>query len=501
MNCYRCGSIVDGQDVCPVCQANIHVYRKIIATANAHYNDGLIKAEVRDLSGTIKSLKMCLKYNKYHTDARNLLGLVYFEVGEMVLALAEWVVSKNLQPDNNIVDKYLGEIQNTQGMLETMNTTIKKYNQAIEYCRQGNRDLARIQLRRVIGQNPKMVSAHQLLALLCIQDNEYEEARKSLLAANKIDARNITTLRYMLEVKAGLKEKESEKKKKKRQDDVISFTDGNETIMMPNTNSFQNWFDSSKSSIINILIGLGIGLLICFVLVVPTVKQNANSDAASALVDANEEVAGTTSSIENLKKQVSSLQQELAMYQGKGDTVTSYEKLIEAYNAYKSNDINKASEAIDVVNVSLLGDTGKMMYEEVSKVTNEKKLKEAYKNGVNSFNSKKYDEAISNLAIVLFIDPTYHNSDALYYMAESYAAKNDIENAKNYYTQLLQNAPNSRYAKKAKDYLTLAGVDVNAIQPNVNMNPAGGNVKQSGGNVNNAPENINNEGFEPNVEV
>ncbi len=243
MNCYKCGTIIDELNTCPVCGANQHIYKRILKQADVYYNDGLMKAQVRDLSGARRNLLMCLKCNKYHTDARNLLGLVYYEIGEVVSALAQWVISKNLQPENNRVDVYLDELQNTAGLLESASVSIKKYNQAIDYCRQGNRDLARIQLRRVLGNNPKMVSAHQLLALLCIQDGEYEEARKALMAANKIDSLNAVTHRYMLEVKEGLKAAEKDNKKKRRKkDDIISFTDGNETVMMPNNGSkFADW--------------------------------------------------------------------------------------------------------------------------------------------------------------------------------------------------------------------------------------------------------------------
>ena len=107
-------------------------------------------------------------------------------------------------------------------------------------------------------------------------------------------------------------------------------------------NKFADWFDNSRNSIINIAIGLVIGLLICFVLVVPTVRQNAQTDAANALVDANEEVAGTSSSIASLKNQVKTLQEELAKYNGKGDVATSYDNLIEASSIYRSNIDNTA---------------------------------------------------------------------------------------------------------------------------------------------------------------
>ncbi len=462
MNCYKCGTIIDELNTCPVCGANQHIYKRILKQADVYYNDGLMKAQVRDLSGARRNLLMCLKCNKYHTDARNLLGLVYYEIGEVVSALAQWVISKNLQPENNRVDVYLDELQNTAGLLESASVSIKKYNQAIDYCRQGNRDLARIQLRRVLGNNPKMVSAHQLLALLCIQDGEYEEARKALMAANKIDSLNAVTHRYMLEVKEGLKAAEKDNKKKRRKkDDIISFTDGNETVMMPNNGSkFADWIDNSRNSIINILIGLVVGLLICFVLVVPTVKQKAQTDAANALVDANEEVAGTSSSISSLRNQVKSLQEELSKYTGKGDVVTSYDKLIEAYIAYKGGDITKATEAMQVVNGDLLDINGKAIYAEVSKVVNDKILRESYNAGYTAYRQGNYQKAIEEFSKAVAIDPTYQNSNLLYYLADSYANVNDIANATKYYQQLLSTIPNSKWATKSKEYLTSVGAAI-----------------------------------------
>lgn len=74
--------------------------------SNRFYNDGLEKAGVRDLTGAINSLRQSLKFNKNNIEARNLLGLVYFETGEVVAALSEWVISKNMRPEK----KYRGRL-------------------------------------------------------------------------------------------------------------------------------------------------------------------------------------------------------------------------------------------------------------------------------------------------------------------------------------------------------------------------------------------------------
>ena len=70
--------------------------------SNAYYNDALEKAGVRDLSGAIESLKISLRFNKLNIDARNLLGLIYYEMGEVVTALTEWVIISFSLIDYNI---------------------------------------------------------------------------------------------------------------------------------------------------------------------------------------------------------------------------------------------------------------------------------------------------------------------------------------------------------------------------------------------------------------
>ena len=136
MECYNCGATLTKEGFCPDCGSDVRVYKKIMHTANAYYNEGLYRAEVRDLTGAIESLKSCLRYNKNHKDARNLLGLAYFEMGETVEALSQWVISKNLNPKDNVAGKYLDAVQKNPARLEAVNVTIKKYNQALLYCKQ-----------------------------------------------------------------------------------------------------------------------------------------------------------------------------------------------------------------------------------------------------------------------------------------------------------------------------------------------------------------------------
>ena len=105
--------------------------KEISQLSNVCYNRGLEKAQVRDMEGAILELKRCLQLNKNHIDARNLLGLVYYEIGEMADALAEWVISTNLQARGNQAIGYIGKLQEKQEFLNEMVMASKNYNQAL----------------------------------------------------------------------------------------------------------------------------------------------------------------------------------------------------------------------------------------------------------------------------------------------------------------------------------------------------------------------------------
>ena len=481
MECYKCGTLVDGEDFCPHCGADIHLYRRILRTADAYYNEGLERAQVRDLSGAIESLRKSLSYNKYHTQARNLLGLVYFEIGEIVTALSEWVISKSLQPaDNPQADRYLDEIQKSPGMLDKMNQTIKKYNQALTYCHQDSRDLATIQLRKVLGLNPKFVAGHQLLALLYIQDQKFDEALKALQAANRIDVKNTRTLRYLREVKEQIRLRDQNKKKKKKKDDAVAFKDGNETIVMPQ-NSFRDMLDNTRASIVNILVGLVIGLLICFFLIVPTVRENAANDAANALVDANEELANSNANVSTLQNQVEQLQQELENYTGKADVVTSYEKVMEAQEAVNNGDFAAAGTALSTVNRDLMSDRGKAAYDAVITAVNAQTLEENEAAGRRAFRNRNYEEAITAYLVVVGIDENYREGQVLYNLAESYREIGDTANARTYYEKVIAAFPDSSYARNAQNRLEdIAATE--ATQQNTG-DAAGQTTQQNAGNT------------------
>ena len=112
MKCYACNCrLSPDRDTCPKCGADIRLYRKIIYASNQYYNLGLARAKARDLTGAAECLRTSLQLYKKNISARNLLGLVYYEMGEAVQAMSEWVMSINYQQENNLATKYLKELK------------------------------------------------------------------------------------------------------------------------------------------------------------------------------------------------------------------------------------------------------------------------------------------------------------------------------------------------------------------------------------------------------
>ena len=133
MICVGCQrEIQDNLKECPYCQFDIDSYNRIKSLSAKFYNKGLEQANNRELSYAIESLSKAVGLDKTNVDARNLLGLVYFEIGEVGLALTEWVISSNFKREDNLALEYIDKIQKNTAQLEAYNDSIKMFNQSLE---------------------------------------------------------------------------------------------------------------------------------------------------------------------------------------------------------------------------------------------------------------------------------------------------------------------------------------------------------------------------------
>lgn len=451
MICYRCGGDAGRNDICPHCNADIKIFQKVERASNSYYNDGLQKAQVRNLSGAIISLRQALKLYKYNTQARNLLGLVYYEMGEVVDALSEWVISANYKPEDNLAINYLREIKENRSQLDAVNQTIKKYNQALLYCRQDSRDLAIIQLKKVLSLNPKLVKGHQLLALLYMQEKQPEKAKRALRDAGRIDTDNTTTLRYLKEVNRQLKEKGKDNKPKN--DDLISYQSGNETIIMP-----KRFRESSLGGTLGyILIGLIVGVAATVFLIVPGVKSKIKEDAKNSLLDANDTISNNAITISDLERQIEDLQNQIDESESKDSEekakTAAYEDLLNAYVAYTSEDTVSAGSYLEKIDPSMLSGQALETYNTINDSVSATYLEDLYNEAYGYYTAYDYENAAKSFQKIVDQDESYRDGSAAYYLAQSYRKLEKMEDAKKYYQYILDNYPGTEKANTAANYV------------------------------------------------
>lgn len=464
MICYNCGCPLSEYDFCTACGADVAVYKKVMYISNRYYNDGLEKAQVRDLTGAVTSLRQSLKFNKNNVEARNLLGLVYFETGEVVAALSEWVISKNLRPQKNIADDYISMIQSNQSRLDSINQTIKKYNQALLYCRQGSLDLAVIQLKKVLSLNPKFVRAHQLLALLYINGEEWERARRELYKCGQIDTNNTITMRYLKEVERMLMPEDGGKspvKKKNKAGDVIKYQSGNETIIQP-----MNRKESKGiSTVLNMAIGILIGLAGAWFLILPARIQTAKATIDEDLRTVSEQLDAKTATIGEMEQQIkeltaanASLQADLEGYVGTDGALQAMDKLLEAANAYlaDSTAVMAVAESLDEIDLEELGgsvsEDFRKLHGSLTALVGPELAKAYYEEGYELYRQEQYAEALPVLVKAHQYDGA--NGDALYYLAHCYRLTDNHAKAKEAYEQVIEQFPGTEKARNSKRFLT-----------------------------------------------
>ena len=468
MICYNCGCQLSEKDFCTSCGVDVAIYKRILQMSNRFYNEGLEKANVRDLSGAINCLRQSLKFNKNNIEARNLLGLVYFETGEVVAALSEWVISKNLRPDKNIADDYINMVQTNVTKLDNIKQACKKYNQALVYCRQDSKDLAVIQLKKVLALNPKFIRAHHLLALLYMNMEEWEKARRELVKCQVIDASNTTTLRYLKEVDKMLTPDDGAKNKKKKNTarESVEYRSGNETIIQPMNVKEQK----SSSAMVNLLVGLAIGVAVACFLILPARIQSAKTAMTEQLRVVSEQSDSKTATINDLESRLNALQaerdslnEEVQAYLGGEGSMETMDELLLASELYMqgpgedgevaqmqgiAEHLKNITGQTDVASTSAaFQSVYQLIYDDVCP-----KLAQAYyKEGYDAYRNGQYAEAIEQLNQAWEYDQT--NVDALYYLAGSYRKNGDTDQAKKLYSQLVELFPDSERTSKANQAL------------------------------------------------
>ncbi len=434
---------------------------KLVYQSNYWYNDGLRRAGIRDLTGAIASLRRSLQYNRANIAARNLLGLAYYGRGDVVEALVEWILSKNYQNEDNIANDYIEEVQKVPGELEDINEAVRRYNQSLTYARENGEDMAIIQLKKAVELHPTFVKAHQLLALLYLQTEQYSSARSEIRAAQRLDTTDPVTLKYMHELDQIRKSRPVRiQDPEKQKEQTVTYNLGNETIIQPAPTGVKE--NSNLRTVLNIGIGVVVGVAVMWFLILPAVISSRQADI-------NDQTLAFSERIATEEAQISALRTELDEYRTTADdgednspvtveeTQEAYEALMMAQQGYDNDTLSQTdlAELLLSINPNALSESARADYTAMTADVYPDVCTSYYEAAQESLEYEQYEDAQIYIERVLQMDETYDYGGAYLIMAQCLEAQGEQDEANAYYRKVTEDYAGGPAAIQAQNALDI----------------------------------------------
>ena len=418
--------------------------------ANCYYNLGLERARLRDLSGAAELLKKSLTFDKYQKDARNLLGLIFFECGETADALVQWVISMNLLPQDNIADHYLDEIQRKPAILRICSDNVKRYNQALDYAQNNNEDLAIMQLNQVIADSPNYIKAHILLALLYMKREDWVKAGRSLYLVLKIDRNNPKALVLMDEVKHNTGRKEVEQSRLKNAFSHRKMTD-DDVLIPQEVKQVSPWMVVGY-----IFVGVILALFAFYLLIMPAKTKALNAENNRELISytekldaSNREYAKLKDSYDTLESQYAEAADQVSQFESANASfMGQYQALNQIRTALADGDTLQAAKLYTGLDQSQISDATMLQQLQSIKVQMEGSIyQELADQATSAWNSGNKDQAIElyNLSLAIREEP-----ENMYLLGRLYQNMGKTDEANTLFDKIIGAHPDSNYAERAR---------------------------------------------------
>ena len=376
-------------------------------------------------------------------------------MGELAMALSEWVISLNLKQDRNVAEVYIRKVKSNPNKLELINQAAKRYNIALAKAKEGGDDVALIQLKKVAATYPKFIRANLLLALIYMKRNEDERALKVLHRVLKIDRNNTLALKYIDEINGTSQTQPADGNEEYYRNSKKKPLSGNDVILPRNSYKEPS---SGVFTVVYILLGVVIGAALIWFLIVPAKLQSSQHENNDTIKKYSEQLSGYSVEITTLEKQNEELtsqldaaNKELEQYKGDSGETALYAKLVEAVSEYLANDVDKAALALADIDVTQLPtQTAKDLYTTLEDKCNGG-ARTFYMAGLNAYNQKNYVDAAKYLEKAYELDNK--SVETPYYLAMSYFELNDLENAQKYVDVVNSKFGDTTFAKQLKEYV------------------------------------------------
>lgn len=453
--CPYCGNPLTYEDECRQCGKHIAWAKKCYLKSESYYIQAFKAAKQRHLSKAKELLEEAIYFNKYHIQARNLLGLVYYEMGEIAFALKSWILSTSLQKENNIASDYIARVQKDPRVIERYSDAAELYNKALNYLNEGNEDVATIRLKKAVGIQPNLIAARLLLGLCYIKANQIRKAKEQLEEVLAIDHQNMTALTYLSEIRdkqvEELKPYEKEYGAKHQKGSALQLS-RNKLIL---------------GGVACFLVGLILMGIAQSQLVGPSNIQNYKQQIAKLKND-NEELntAMDTLKLENekklndLKAENKKLQSDNAVYTGAANdnaagisdnaqglsganptSTSGTENLTECENLIAQGQYEEAAAKLYTIGAEGTMGADATKYEQLKQTAYEKAAESLCNKGYHDLHGGNFSEAKTKLeaALLYAADEDTNKKRILYYLGKSEAGIGDTINAKIHFEAVIEN--------------------------------------------------------------
>lgn len=454
MKCPKCASELGNSIHCSKCGINTEIFIKAKAISNKFYNKALVMANSQDLSSAIETLNKSIEFDKTNHTARNLLGLVYLEIGEIGNALKQWIISSSYFKDNNIAKNYIDTVQNNSRKLEKYNDAIKMYNKALNYMNQKSEDMAIIQLKKALEINPKFVEAYNLLALCYIHEKDNDKALSCVNKVLDMDITNKKALTYYNAINQGA-QRTVKAEKSNVKANVKTYNPADKKLRKR----------SAFSDITSFIIGAVVVGVVMYVLMIPAIKKDTDVKI-SQLTESNEAMSKQLTDKMDENKQLADqyekdkaqLSQENATLKAQLDEIEMTQKIGQIQSLYDNNQTEEAAQQLLALEGSQFNAQTQTLYDALKAQIIPEQSQKYYNQGMAQYSAKNYSEAkvLLEKSLSLSTNQSY-SSDALYFSGRIAEINGDTATAKSIYQKVIDNYPQAKQFKNAKARLEALG--------------------------------------------
>ena len=267
---------------------------------------------------------------------------------------------------------------------------------------------------------------------------------KTVLTVDVNNTAALSYLEYIQDIakdkKAAAKERNRRQARKLREEEMLENAARDEAIVPTYREGNGNWL-----TVLLLLIGIMMGALSCYFLVLPVREKALHSDFNEDILSYNEKIAerdtnisGLEDQINSLKEEMANLNNELAAYTGEGGIINEYNKLLDVLTLKANGDYIGAMDAVMAVNASLVtNEKFQSIYGALNAEFTDSGVQTLFNRGKEAYDNRDWETARVYFAKCLELQSDY--PEVIFYMGICYQNQGDWGTAVSYYNQLIDN--------------------------------------------------------------